>query len=57
MDLDNRDPVEEKSDGKMFPELVLTPKATELNGAQFMCRVITVTGNVFEETAAVEIKG
>ena len=55
--LDDGDPVEERSDGGMFLELVLTPEATELNGAQFICRVTTMTGNVFEETVAVEIKG
>ena len=51
------DPVEERSDEGMFLELVLTPEATELDGAQFMCRMTTKSGNVFEETAVVEIKG
>ena len=35
--LDNGDPLQERSNGGMFLELVLTPESTELNGAQFMC--------------------
>ena len=51
------DPVEERSDEGMFLELVLTPEATELDGARFMCRVTTRSSNVFEETVVINIKG
>ena len=51
------DPVEERSDGGKSLELLLTPEATELNGAKFTCRVTTENGKVFEETITVEIKG
>ena len=55
--LGNGDPVEERSDGGTFLELFLTPEATELNGAKFICRVITVNSRVIEETLTLEIKG
>ena len=51
------DSVEKRCDREQYLELVLTPEGTELNGAQFTCRVTTVSGNVFEETITVKIKG
>ncbi len=55
--LGNGDPVEERSDGGTFLERFLTPEATELNRAKFICRVIPVNSRVIEETLTLEIKG
>ena len=55
--LGSGDPLEERSDGGRFLELSLTPEATEMNGAKFICRVTTLNNRVLEETITLEIKG
>ena len=51
------EPVEQREDGGQNLTLVLNPTDTELDGANYTCRVTTETGEILEETITIEVKG
>ena len=51
------EPVERSEDGGQNLTLVLDPTDTELDGANYTCRVTTKAGNVFQDFFTLEIKG
>ena len=49
--------VEQREDGGQNLTLVLNPTDTELDGANYTCRVTTKAGNVFHDFFTLEVKG
>ena len=51
------EPVERSEDGGQNLTLVLDPTDTELDGANYTCRVTTKASNVFQDTLLLHVKG
>ena len=49
--------VEEREDGGQSLVLSLKPTSTDLDGAEFTCKITTTGGKTFSETITVEVKG
>ena len=50
-------PEEERDDGGQELAMTLNPENTDLDGAKFVCRVTLTSGERFEETVTLEVKG
>ena len=49
--------VEERVDGGQSLVLPLKPNTTDLDGAEYTCKITTTGGKAFSETITVEVKG
>ena len=50
-------PEEERDDGGQELVMTLNPENTKLDGARFICRVTLTSGERFEETVTLQVKG
>ena len=50
-------PVEERNSGEKELVMTLNPENTDLDGAMFTCRVTITSGEKFEETVTLQVKG
>ena len=51
------EPVGKREDGGQNLTLVLNPTDTELDGANYTCRVTTKAGNIFQRSVSLVVKG